>query len=117
MPPAIAHIKAGKLRALAVTSAMPSPVLPDLPTIGDFLPGYEATFVVGLGVPKNVPAEIIDRLNKEANATLADPGIKARLVDLGTEPLPMAPAEFGKLLADEAEKWAKVIRTAIIKPE
>ena len=95
---------------------MRSPVLPDLPTIRDFLPGYEATFVVGLGAPKNVSAGIIDRLNKEANATLADPEIKARLVDLGTEPLPMAPAEFGKLLATEAEKWAKVIRTANIKP-
>jgi tripartite-type tricarboxylate transporter receptor subunit TctC len=117
MPPAIAHIKAGKLRALAVTSAMRSPVLPDLPTIGDFLPGYEATFVVGLGAPKNIPTAIIDRLNKEALATLADPGIKARLVDLGIEPLPMAPADFGKLLADEGEKWAKVIRTANIKPE
>ena len=76
MPPAIAHIKAGKLRALAVTSATRSPALPDLPTIGDFLPGYEATFVVGLGAPKNISTEIIDRLNKEANATLADPGIK-----------------------------------------
>ena len=117
MPPAIAHIKAGKLRALAVTSATRSPALPDLPTIGDFLPGYEATFVVGLGAPKNISTEIIDRLNKEANATLADPGIKARLVDLGTEPLPMAPADFGQLLADEAQKWAKVIRTANIKPE
>ena len=117
MPPAIAHIKAGKLRALAVTSAMRSPVLPDLPTIGDFLPGYEATLLNGLGAPKNVPAEIIDKLNKETNATLADPGMKARLADLGSEPLAMTPADFGKLLADEAEKWAKVIRTANIKPE
>jgi tripartite-type tricarboxylate transporter receptor subunit TctC len=117
MPPAIGHIKAGKLRALAVTSAMRSPALPDLPTIGDFLPGYEATLLQGLGAPKNVPAEIIDRLNKETNAALADPAMKARLADLGSEPLAMAPADFGKLLADEAEKWAKVIRTANLKPE
>ena len=117
MPPAIAHIKADKLRALAVTSAMRSPVLPDLPTIGDFLPGYEATLLSGLGAPKNVPAGIIDRLNKESNAALADPGIKARLADLGSEPLAMAPADFGELLAAEAEKWAKVIRTANLKPE
>ena len=116
-PPAIAHIKAGKLHALAVTSAMRSPVLPDLLTIGDFLPGYEATLLSGLGAPKNVPAGIIDRLNKESNAALADPGIKARLADLGSEPLAMAPADFGELLAAEAEKWAKVIRTANLKPE
>jgi tripartite-type tricarboxylate transporter receptor subunit TctC len=117
MPPAIGHIKAGKLRALAVTSAMRSPALPDLPTIGDFLPGYEATLLQGLGAPKNVPAEIIDRLNKETNAALADPAMKARLADLGSEPLAMAPADFGRLLGDEAEKWAKVIRTATLKPE
>jgi len=117
MPPAIAQIKAGKLHALAVTSAMRSPALPDLPTISDFLPGYEATLLNGLGAPKNVPAGIIDKLNKETNATLADPGMKARLADLGSEPLAMTPADFGKLLADEAEKWAKVIRTANIKPE
>jgi tripartite-type tricarboxylate transporter receptor subunit TctC len=117
MPPAIGHIKAGRLRALAVTSAMRSPALPDLATIGDFLPGYEATLLQGLGAPKNVPAGIIDRLNKETNGALADPGIKARLADLGSEPLAMAPADFGELLADEAEKWAKVIRTANLKPE
>jgi tripartite-type tricarboxylate transporter receptor subunit TctC len=117
MPPAIAHIKAGKLRALAVTSAMHSPALPDLPTIGDFLPGYEATLLNGLGAPKNTPAGTIGRLNKETNATLTDPEIKARLADLGSESLVMAPADFGKLLADEAEKWAKVIRTANIRPE
>lgn len=117
MPPAIAHIKAGTLRALAVTSALRSPVLPDLPTIGDFLPGYEATLLNGLGAPKNVAAGTIDKLNKETNATLADPGMKSRLADLGSEPLAMTPADFGKLLADEAEKWAKVIRTANIKPE
>ena len=116
-PPAIEHIRAGKLRALAVTSAMRSEALPELPTIGDFLPGYEATFVVGLGAPKIVPAEILDQLNRQINAALADPGIKARLADLGTVPLPMTSTEFGKLLADETEKWGKVIKSAGIKPE
>src|SRR5215471_18895924 len=116
-PPAIEHIRAGKLRALAVTSAVRSEVLPELPTIGDFLPGYEATFMVGLGGPKNVPAEIIDRLNREINAALAEPRIKARLADLGTVPLPMASTDFGKLLAEETEKWGKVIRAANIKAE
>jgi tripartite-type tricarboxylate transporter receptor subunit TctC len=117
MPPAIGHINAGRLRALAITSAMRSPVLPDLPTIGDVLPGYEATLLQGLGAPKSVPAGIIDRLNREANAALADPAMKARLADLGSEPVAMAPADFGQLLAAEAEKWAKVIRTANLKPE
>jgi len=116
-PPAIEHIRAGKLRALAVTSAMRSEALPELTIIGDFLPGYEATFMVGLGGPKNVPAELVDRLNREINAALADPGIKARLAELGTMPLPMTSTEFGKLLADETEKWAKVIRAANIKAQ
>ena len=116
-PPAIEHIRAGKLRALAVTSAMRSEALPELPTIGDFLPGYEATFVVGLSAPKIVPAEILDQLNRQINAALADPGIKARLADLGTVPLPMTSTEFGKLLGDETEKWGKVIKSAGIKPE
>jgi tripartite-type tricarboxylate transporter receptor subunit TctC len=115
-PPAIAHIEAGKLRAVAVTSAMRSEALPDLPTIGDFLPGYEATLLQGLGAPKNTPAEVIDRLNKEITAALADPGIRARLADLGNDPVAMTPAAFGKVLADETEKWGKVIRTANIKP-
>ncbi len=117
MPPAIGHIKAGKLRALAVTSALRSEALPDLPTIGDVLPGYDATLLAGLGAPKNIRVEIVDRLNKEINAALADPGIKTRLADLGNEPMSMAPAKFGKLLADETEKWGKVIRSAGIKPE
>ena len=117
MPPSIAQIKAGKLRALAVTSAVRSEALPDLPTIGDFLPGYDATLLSGLGAPKNVPAEIVDRLNKEINAALGDPGMKARLADLGSEPLSMVSADFGKLLAAETEKWAKVVKFAGIKPE
>ena len=117
MPPAVGHIKAGRLRALAVTSKARYEALPDLPTIGDFLPGYEASITVGLGAPKNVAAEIIEKLNKETNAILADPSMKVRLADLGSEPMAMSPADFGKLLADEAEKWAKVIRTANIKPD
>ena len=117
MPPALAQVRAGKLRALAVTSATRFEALPDLPTIGDFLPGYQATLINGLGAPKSTPAEIVGMLNKETNAALADPEIKARLADLGSEPLAMTSADFGKLLADEAEKWAKVIKTAGIKAE
>jgi tripartite-type tricarboxylate transporter receptor subunit TctC len=115
MPPSIAHIKAGRLRALAVTSASRSAALPDLPAIGDFLPGYEATVFDGLGAPKNTPAEIVERLNKEINAALVDPGFTSHLADLGTVPTPMTSADFGKLLADETKKWAKVIRVANIK--
>jgi tripartite-type tricarboxylate transporter receptor subunit TctC len=116
-PPSIEFVKAGKLRALAVTSATSSQALPDLPTIGDFLPGYEASLVTGLCAPRNIPAESIERLNKEINAALADQGMKARLADLGNAPMPMTPAEFSKLIADETEKWGKVIRAADIKPE
>jgi tripartite-type tricarboxylate transporter receptor subunit TctC len=116
-PPSIEFVRAGKLRALAVTSAMRSEALPDLPTIGDFLPGYEASLFTGLGAPKNIPAEIVERLNKEIEAALADAGMKVRLADLGNAPMPMTPAQFGKLLAEETEKWGKVIRAANIKPE
>jgi len=116
-PPSIEHIRAGKLRALAVTSAMRSEALPDLPTIGDYLSGYEASLFTGIGAPKNTPAEIVERLNKEVKAALADAGMKVRLADLGNVPMPMTPAEFGKLLAEETEKWAKVIRAANMKPE
>jgi tripartite-type tricarboxylate transporter receptor subunit TctC len=116
-PPSIEFVRAGKLRALAVTSATSSQALPDLPSIGDFLPGYEASLVTGLCAPRNIPAESIERLNKEINAALADQGMKARLADLGNAPMPMTPAEFSKLIADETEKWGKVIRAAGIKPE
>jgi len=116
MPPSIEFVRAGKLRALAVTSAMRSEALPDLPTIGDFLPGYEASVTTGLGAPKNTRPEIVERLNKEINVALADPGMKARLADLGNAPMPMTSAEFGKLIADETERWGKVIRAANIKP-
>jgi tripartite-type tricarboxylate transporter receptor subunit TctC len=115
MPPAIAHVRSGKLRALAVTSAMRFEPLPDLPTMGEFLPGYEATIRTGLGAPKDTPVEIIDRLNKVTNIILADPGIKARLAGFGVLPVPMAPADVGKLVAHETEKWAKVIRAANIE--
>jgi tripartite-type tricarboxylate transporter receptor subunit TctC len=116
LPPAIAFIRAGKLRPLAVTTAMRLEALQDVPTVAEFVPGYEASGWQGIGVPRNTPAEIIDKLNKEINAGLADPKLKARLVDLGGTVLPGSPADFGKLLADEIEKWAKVIRFAGIKP-
>jgi tripartite-type tricarboxylate transporter receptor subunit TctC len=111
------HIKAKQLRALAVTSATRSAVLPDVPVLADTLPGYEATAWYGIGAPKNTPADVIDLLNREINAALADATIKGRLADLGGDPMPMAPAEFGKLVADETEKWGKVIRTAHIRLE
>jgi tripartite-type tricarboxylate transporter receptor subunit TctC len=110
-------IRSGQLRALAVTTSTHLEALPDLPTVGDFVPGYEASGFYGVGAPKNTPAEIIDKLNKEINAGLADPKLKARLADLGSTPLVLSQAEFGKLLADETEKWGKVIRAAGIKAE
>jgi tripartite-type tricarboxylate transporter receptor subunit TctC len=113
----IAQIKAGKLRVLAVTSAKRSDVLPDIPTLGEFVPGYEASGWFGLGAPKNTPADIIDTLNREINVGLADPTMQARLADLGGTALPGSPADFGKLIAQDTEKWGKVIRAANIKPE
>ncbi len=112
----IEHIRAGRLRALAVTTVARSETLPDLPTVSDFVPGYEASSWHGIGVPKNTPAEIIDKLNKETNAALADPRMKARLVDLGGTFLSGSPAEFGKFIVDETEKWGKVVKFAGIKP-
>jgi tripartite-type tricarboxylate transporter receptor subunit TctC len=111
------HIRTGKLRALAVTTATRLDVLPDIPTVGDFVPGYEANNWFGIGAPKSTPAEIVDRLNREINAALADPKIKAQLADLGATALSLSPADFGKLIAEETEKWGKVIRAANIKPE
>jgi tripartite-type tricarboxylate transporter receptor subunit TctC len=111
----IAYIRAGKLRALAVTSGTRSAALPDVPTVGEFVPGYEASGWFGIGAPKDTPAEIVGKLNREITAGLADPKIKERLADLGGVPLPMTAAEFGKLIADETEKWGKVIRAANIK--
>jgi tripartite-type tricarboxylate transporter receptor subunit TctC len=110
-------IRTGKLRALAVTTAWRAGVLPDLPTVGDFVPGYEASQWYGIGAPKNTPAEIVNKLNKEINAALTDPRMKSRFADIGGEPLPGSPAEFGKLIADETAKWAKVVKFAGLKPE
>ncbi len=117
LPASIEHIRAGKLRALAVATAMRSEVLPDIPTVADFLPGYEASAWNGVGVPKDTPAEIIDKLNNEINAALADPKIKARIAELGAAVFPSSPSEFGKFIADETDKWAKVVKFAGIKPE
>ena len=113
----IEYIRSGKLRALAVTTATRSEMLPDVPTIGEFVPGYEASTWYGVGAPKATPAEIIDKLNKEINAGLADPNIKARIADVGGTVLALSPADFGKFIADETEKWGKVIRAANIKAE
>jgi tripartite-type tricarboxylate transporter receptor subunit TctC len=111
------HIRAGKLRPLAVTTSTRSEVLPDIPTVGDFLPGYEASIWFGVGAPRNTPSEIVGRLNREINAGLANPALEARLADLGGTVLAGSPADFGKLIAEETEKWAKVIKFAGIKAE
>jgi tripartite-type tricarboxylate transporter receptor subunit TctC len=113
----IEYIRAGRLRALAVTTATRSEVLPDLPTVGEFVPGYEASAWFGIGAPKNTPSEIIDKLNKEINAALGDPNMKARLADLGGTALAGSPADFGKFIADEIEKWGKVVKFGGIKAE
>jgi tripartite-type tricarboxylate transporter receptor subunit TctC len=113
----IEYIRAGRLRALAVTAATRSDALPDIPTVGEFVPGYEASTWYGVGAPKATPAEIVDKLNKEINAGLADSKIKARLADLGGDVLALSPADFGGLIAYETEKWGKVIRAANIKPD
>jgi tripartite-type tricarboxylate transporter receptor subunit TctC len=117
LQPSIPHIKAGKLRALAVTTATRSEALPDLPTIGDFVRGYEASTWNGVCAPKNTPADIVDRLNREINAGLADPTLKARLAEMGAWTLPGSPADCGNLIAEEIEKWAKVVRAGNIKAE
>ena len=116
MPSSIEYIKSGKLRALAVTTATRSEVLPDIPTIGDFLPGFEASTWFGVGAPKNTPAEIVEKLNTEINAGLSDSKIDARIAALGGTVLPESPGDFRKLIAEETEKWAKVIRAANIRP-
>jgi tripartite-type tricarboxylate transporter receptor subunit TctC len=113
----IEYIRAGRLRALAVTTATRSEALPDIPTVGEFVPGYEASFWFGVGAPQATPVVIVEKLNKEINAGLADPKIKARLADLGGEVLAGSPVDFAKLIADETKKWGKVIRAANIKPE
>ena len=110
MPASIEHIRAGKLRALAVTTSERSPALPDVPTLAETVPGYEASAWFGIGVPKGTPADVIDKLNKAMNAALADPATKAKLADLGGMLMPGTPADFGKVVVAETEKWEKVVR-------
>jgi tripartite-type tricarboxylate transporter receptor subunit TctC len=117
LPASIEHIKAGKLRALAITTATRSDRLPGIPTLGEFLPGFEATAWGGIGAPRNTPADIIDKLNKEINAGLTDPKVKTRIADLGAMAFTGSPADLGRLVADETDRWAKVIRAANIAPE
>ena len=116
IPTSAEHIKAGRLRGLAVTSAARSEVLPDLPTVADFLPGYEASAWYGLGGPKRTPGEAVDKVNKAVNEVLADSKSQARFAELGASTLPGSPADFGRLLADETEKWGKVVKFAGITP-
>jgi tripartite-type tricarboxylate transporter receptor subunit TctC len=111
------HVKAGRLRALAVTSAARSPVLPNLPTVGDFVPGYEASAFFGICAPAATPRDIVEKLNREINVSLADPRMRARLADLGSDPIPDTPAAFARLFADETEKWAKVVKLAGAKAD
>jgi tripartite-type tricarboxylate transporter receptor subunit TctC len=117
MTSSIEYVRAGRLRALAVTTATRSKALPDVPSVGEFVAGYEASGWFGVGAPRATPVEIVDKLNKEINAGLADPKTKTHLADLGGVALPGSPAEFGKLIADETEKWAKAIKFAGIKPQ
>jgi tripartite-type tricarboxylate transporter receptor subunit TctC len=117
MPAVIALIKSGKLRALGVTTAMRSDQLPDVPSIGEFVPGYEASQWYGIGAPKGTPADVIERLNRETNAVLADPKMQARLAELGASVLSGSPADFGKLIVDETAKWAKVVKISGAKPD
>jgi tripartite-type tricarboxylate transporter receptor subunit TctC len=116
-PSAIEYVKTGKLRALAVTTTTRSEALADVPTVAEFLPGFEASSWYGMGAPKNTPVEIVEKLNKEVNAGLADAAIKARFVGLGGIAIAGSPADFGKLIADETEKWGKVVRAANIKAQ
>jgi tripartite-type tricarboxylate transporter receptor subunit TctC len=117
LPSSIEYIRTGKLRGLAVTTAMRSEAMPELPTVGEFVPGYEISLWYGVGAPKGTPTEVIDKLNREINEILADPKAKARLADLGGTVLAGSPADFGKYIADETEKWAKVIKSVGIKWE
>jgi tripartite-type tricarboxylate transporter receptor subunit TctC len=117
MAASIEYIRAGRLRALAVTTAMRSEALPDIPTVGDFVSGFEASQWVGLCAPKNTPPEIIGKLNAEINTGLADPKLKARIADLGGKVLPSSPADFGKIIVDDTEKWGKVVKFSGAKPE
>jgi tripartite-type tricarboxylate transporter receptor subunit TctC len=117
VPESMEYIRAGKLRPLAVTTAARSDVLPDVPAMGDFVPGYEASAVQDIGAPRNTPAEIVDLLNKEINAGLAEPKLKARFADLGATVFPVSPSDFGTFMAEETEKWSKVIKFTDAKAE
>jgi tripartite-type tricarboxylate transporter receptor subunit TctC len=117
MPVMMPYVTTGKLQALGVTTAMRSPTLPEVPAVSEFVPGYEASSWHGLGVPSNTPAEIVETLNKEVGSALGDPALKARFAQFGGVPMPMSPTKFGRFIADETEKWSKVIRAANIKPE
>ena len=117
MPPSIEYMRAGKLRALAVTASSRWAALPDIPTVAEYMAGYEASTWAGLAAPGRTPAEIVDKLNKEINAGLADPKMKAQLADLGGTVLPGSPADFGKLISDETEKWAKVVKLSGAKAD
>jgi tripartite-type tricarboxylate transporter receptor subunit TctC len=117
MPSSLPHIQAGKLRALGVTTAQRSDALPNVPTVAETVPGYEASAFFGMSVPKSTPAEVIDKLNTEINAGLADPGIRAKLAELGGILISGTPAQFGQIIAEETEKWAKVIRTGGVSLE
>jgi tripartite-type tricarboxylate transporter receptor subunit TctC len=117
LPGSVGHIKAGALRALGVTASKRADVIPDVPTIGDTVPGYEAVVWYGIVAPKGTPPEVVDTLNTAVNAVLADPKLKARLVELGGVPMPMTPAQFGKFIADETAKWAKVVKFSGAKPD
>ncbi len=116
LPASIEYIKGGNLRPLAVTSATRLRALPDVPTIGEFLPGYEATIWNGLNAPRKTPAEIVEKLNRAVNAALADSNLKARIAELGATPLPGSPADYAKLVADETEKWGKVVKMSGATP-
>jgi tripartite-type tricarboxylate transporter receptor subunit TctC len=117
LPSSIEHLRTGKLRALAVTTSMRSAALPDIPTVGDFVPGFEASVWQGVGAPKSTPLGIVEKLNREINAALADPKVRAQLANLGGRALALSPTELGALIAEETEKWATVIRAANIKAE
>jgi tripartite-type tricarboxylate transporter receptor subunit TctC len=116
MSASIEPVRTGKLRALGVTTATRSAALPDVPAVGEFVPGYEASALTGIGAPRETPAAVIERVNREINAAFADPGMKARLADTGGTVLPGSAADFGKLFAAEAEKWAKVVKASGTKP-
>ena len=115
-PSSIEFIRNGKLRGLATTGATRAEALPDMPTVAEFVPGFETSAWYGLGAPRGTPADVVDKLNREINAGLADPRMRERFADLGGAPMPMAPADLTRLIADETEKWAKVIRKANLKP-